>query len=212
MAETEQTTTEETTDETTETTADEAVVLTLGENTMANDAKNVSVGKPKTDGALYWAPSGTDLPTDATTALAAKFKALGYASEDGVSVSEGRDSEDIKAWGGTTVLKPQTGYDATLTVTFIETLNSQVAKVVYGESNVTVTDTTFSIKHTADTADEGVLVVDMLMTGGKAKRLVIPRAQMSEQDDTSYTDGDVIGWACTFACLPDDSGVAIYEY
>ena len=38
---------------------------------------NVSVGKPKIAGAVYVAPLGTTLPTDAVTALATAFKGLG---------------------------------------------------------------------------------------------------------------------------------------
>lgn len=45
---------------------------------------NVTAAKPRTGGAIYRAPLGTAIPTDATTALAEAFKALGYLSEDGL--------------------------------------------------------------------------------------------------------------------------------
>ena len=87
-----------------------------------NNVDNVIVGKPKTDGAIFMAPAGTTLPTDATTALASAFKCLGYVSEDGVVNSNSPESEDIKAWGGDIVASPLTGkpdkFSFTLTRTF----------------------------------------------------------------------------------------------
>lgn len=41
-----------------------------------SDAKNVSTGKPKVGGAIFRAPLGTTLPTDATTALDAALSHL----------------------------------------------------------------------------------------------------------------------------------------
>lgn len=65
---------------------------------MANNKDNVSTGKPKVGGAVFTAITGSTLPTDATTALDAAFKSLGYCSEDGVTNSSGISTENIKAW------------------------------------------------------------------------------------------------------------------
>ena len=54
---------------------------------MANTVANVSAGKPAVGGAVFVAPTGTTLPTDATTALGSAFKALGYCSDDGLTNS-----------------------------------------------------------------------------------------------------------------------------
>ena len=58
--------------------------------TNHNNKKNVSLGKPKKTGCLYYAPAGTALPTDATTALPAAYTCVGYLSEDGVTNAYGR--------------------------------------------------------------------------------------------------------------------------
>ena len=49
------------------------------------DAKNVTAAKPKVGGAVWRAPLGTTLPTDAKTALDKAFKSLGYISSDGLT-------------------------------------------------------------------------------------------------------------------------------
>ena len=45
-----------------------------------NNASNVTAAKPKIGGAIYMAPTGTELPTDAETALNAAFVNLGFVS------------------------------------------------------------------------------------------------------------------------------------
>ena len=57
---------------------------------MANNSSNVSFGKPKVTGGFYYAPAGTPVPTDATTALNNKFVSVGYISEDGLAIIPGR--------------------------------------------------------------------------------------------------------------------------
>ena len=64
---------------------------------MGNDKSNIAIGLPNPKGALYWAPLGTPLPTDATTALDNAFINLGYVTEDGLTSSTAEEGDDIKA-------------------------------------------------------------------------------------------------------------------
>ncbi len=73
-----------------------------------NERKYVAAGKPKVGGAIFRAPLGTTLPTNATGTLDAEFKELGYASEDGVTNANSAESDTIQAWGGDAVLTVQT--------------------------------------------------------------------------------------------------------
>lgn len=171
---------------------------------MAADATKVSTGKPKIGGAMSRAPLGTALPTDTTTALNEAFVALGYISEDGLTNKNSPESDEIKAWGGDTVLTDQTEKSDTFTFTLIESLN--------GDENVTVTGSKISVKANTKELTAQAWVVDMVMNSSKKKRIVIPNGKVSEIGDIVYTDGDPIGYELTVAAFPDTDGNTHYEY
>lgn len=179
-----------------------------------NTAANVSVGKPAVAGAIYNAPTGTALPTDTTTALNVAFKGLGYVSEDGLTNSNSPESESIKAWGGDTVLTVLSGKEDTFSFTLIESLNLDVLKAVYGSSNITGTSLTAGVTVKANSSEVGASewVIEMILTGNIAKRIVIPSGKISEIGEITYTDSDAIGYEITLTCFPDSSGNTHYEY
>ncbi|OFI49524.1 phage tail protein [Floricoccus tropicus] len=175
--------------------------------------ENVSTAKPKVDGAIYSAPLGTALPTDATTALNPAFKGLGYISEDGLTNENTPDTDTIKAWGGDTVVIVQNSKEDTFTYTLIEATNVDVLKEVYGKDNVSGTLATgITIKANATPLEEHALVIDMILKNGLLKRIVIPNGQVSELGEISYTDGDAIGYETTLTAMPDKDGNSHYEY
>lgn len=180
---------------------------------MPNTVTNVSAGKPKVGGAVFVAPIGTTLPVNATATLDAAYAALGYVSEDGVTNSNSPDSDTLKAWGGDVVLTFLNSKEDTFTLTFIEALNVDVLKLVYGDNNVTG-DLTNGISITANSSEveEKIVVIDMILRGGVLKRIVIPDAKLSELGDIVYADEEAIGYETTLQCMPDSSGNTHYEY
>jgi uncharacterized repeat protein (TIGR02543 family) len=178
-----------------------------------SNTENVSVGKPKVGGAISVAPVGTTLPTNARAALDAAFAKLGYASEDGVTNNNTPEADNVKAWGGDTVLVLQTSKEDTFGFTLIECLSKQVLQFVYGTSNVTGDITNgIVIKANSEEQEEHAIIIDMNLRGGVLKRVVIPRGRVSEVGEITYADESAIGYATTITCLPDENGNTHYEY
>lgn len=179
--------------------------------TTNNNTANVAAGKPKVAGGVWRAPAGTALPTNATTALADTYVAMGYVSEDGVVNSNSPSSTDIKAWGGDTVLTVQTEKPDTFQFTLIEVLKTDVQEAVYGSDNVTTTNSVTTITANSKEAEAAVWVIETVLHGSY-KRIVIPNGKVSEIGDVTYKDEEAVGYQLTVAALPDSSGNTHYEY
>lgn len=179
---------------------------------MAN-ANLVTVGAPKVGGAVFRAPKGTTLPTSATTTIGNTFVDLGFISEDGVSNDNTRESEEIKDWGGSIVLTPQTEKKDTWKMTFLESKSVEVLKTIYGDGNVTGTLATgITVKSNAEELEEHAWVIDMVTTDGDLKRITIPHGKVSEVGEVVYKNDEPVGFETTITAFPDASGNTHYEY
>lgn len=178
-----------------------------------NDSSNVTVGKPKKGGAIFYAPLGTTLPTNALDDLADEFVNVGYISEDGLTNSNSPESSDLKAWGGDTVLSMQTAKPDSFKFKIIEAKSADALAYIYGADNVSG-DLETGITVVASTADMDYmsLVIDMELRGGILKRIVIPTCKITAVEDIVYKDSDAVGYGTTITATPDLSGNTHYEY
>lgn len=177
------------------------------------NASNVSAGKPKIGGAIYRAPLGTALPTDAISELDKAFKSLGYCGEDGLKNKNTPESGSIKAWGGDTVLNYQKSKDDVFTFTLIEAKDVETLKTVYGDENVTgELKSGIAVKANSKEMPDCAWVVEMILRGDTLKRIVIPSASVSEIGEIVYKDDNAIAYETTIKATPDKDGNTHYEY
>lgn len=184
---------------------------------MPNTISNVVAGRPLSTGGVLLGTGSPVLPTDASTTPASGFTAAGFIGEDGVTMSIGRDTNKIKAWGNSIVKVTQTDHSVTFQWAFIETLNVNVEKAVFGAGNVTATPATTTAGNrlaTRITADQLPHMPSIFeVKDGLARvRLVVPDLQITEQGDVVFNDGDVIMYQVTAEAFEDSNGVKVYKY
>lgn len=178
---------------------------------MANNSANVSAAKPKVGGAIWWAPAGTEAPTDAVTPLTNAFKNVGYVSEDGLTEKETRTSQKDKAWGGDTVNYSQTEYEKSYSFKMIET-NETTMGILHGAKNVTATGGNLSkVVHTAEELPSGVWVFEMIVAS-KVLRKVASEARITETGEVAYKDGSLVTYPVTLGVLPDEDGQYVVDH
>lgn len=181
---------------------------------MANNtATNVSTGKPNVSGAVFVAPLGTTLPTDATTALGGSYTCLGYVSDAGLENNNEMDVSEIKAWGGAIVYRSLTGLNDNFALALIESENIDVLKNVYGDGNVTVDGSgNATVNIITEDPQEKVWVFELSLRGGRAKRIVIPDGAVTARETITYNDSDAIQYGITVSAYPDANGKTHIEY
>lgn len=180
---------------------------------MSNTATNVAVGKPQISGAVFRAPLGSTLPTDAVTALDAAFKNVGYIATDGVVNNDTITTQNYRAWGGDVVITFQTEKTDDFSFSMIEALNTETLKAYHGDANVTGDLANgITVEVNADDLGECAWVIDMILRGGVAKRIVIPDAIIAEKGEVTYKDDTVISYPVRLTANVDTSGNTHYEY
>lgn len=172
------------------------------------------VGRPDAAGGIASAKLGTAAPVDASTPLAETIQRLGLISDDGLSETTDRSTEQVRAWGGSLAKVIQTEFGLTYEFTFLTT-SLAVLRQIHGEDNVVVsgegTEASIAIKVNKDTLPERLYVFEV-KDGDNKIRIVVPRGQVTEVGDVTYVHSDVIRYQVTVTAYPDDAGNEAYKY
>ena len=176
------------------------------------NAAQVTVGAAAATGAIFVAPKGTTLPTDATTALGNTFVLLGFTSDEGVQISEDGNTESIRAWEGRKlVYNVRTEYTESISFTPIQ-CNADVAKLTWGDDMVVEgADGALTIKHHGGTIEPVVIAIETTPRENIVRRYV-GTFQLKERGEATLDGTQADGRQLSFDAIPDASGVTMYEY
>ena len=172
---------------------------------MANSSKaNIALSKTLVTGVVFVGDKTSKLPTDGTTALDSTFANVGYINDDGIENNPDIKTKDVNEMGGRTILTIISSYSETYAFTMDET-NATALALRYGTSNVkTGTDGAITIDHTMPDGETLPVVIEIPMTNGKIKRILIPEASLSDVEKIKYSSGDAIGYGVTFSANSSD--------
>ena len=177
---------------------------------MTKNVDEIVVGA---NGSLWVAPVGTAAPADETAAPGVGWVDLGYASEDGVTVTDSKTLESIPVW--------QLFYPARRIVTerdlalsfVLRQWNGENVKLAFGGGEVTEpVPASGSYKYTPpdpEAIDERALMIDWA-DGTKHYRLVLTRGMVTENVETNLVRTAAADLPITFGLIGDDTGEPWY--
>lgn len=166
---------------------------------------------------VYLAPVGTAAPVDATVALAAAWKNVGYTTEDSLKFNEQPDFQELKsAQSDFPVRRFQVGDSATVEVD-LEQWSSDNFKAVYGGGTVTTinvtgppTSTHYKFVPPRVGGRSEVAAIVEVIDGGKHYRFVIPRTMQMDGVATDLAKGAAAKLPLRLGVLGGDNTDAWY--
>ena len=167
---------------------------------MALDADQVRVAAT---GRIYVAPVDTAPPADSGTSPAAGWIDMGYVSEDGVSLTFDRTTEDVNAWQGTKLRVITTDEPASVSFTLMET-SQDTYPVIYGGGEVTGADDEwlFTPPGKGDNAIRALLID--WNDGAIVYRYHFPRVQVEGSVEQQFSATAAASYPLTLGVLDAD--------
>ena len=165
---------------------------------MATDSSKVRVA---VSGEVLVGATTAAAPTGTATATTG-FTGLGYVSEDGVTETRDRSSDDIKAWqGGATVRTVVTEANLTYSFRLLET-KKETVELYYGTTvTAAATEGNFTIVP-SNTGGRKSFILDVV-DGTELLRVYIPQGEVTEVGEITYSNGEPIGYEVTVTAYAD---------
>jgi hypothetical protein len=164
---------------------------------------------------VYVADLGTTAPVDVVAAWAAGWEFIGLLGEDGMTEAREQDSTDHYAWGSILVRNVRSRHKRTFVVNALEDTHLVFGLLNPGSTALTSAGptpptgtTTRTVKvPTSDPRAFGFELVD----GDLTKRIVIPRGEVTEVGDRTFSDSEMDMRELTITVYPTSDGTLYTE-
>lgn len=159
------------------------------------------------NGHIYVAPLGSTMPTNVTTALTSAWADLGYADEDGVSITPSVETNDINAWQSAVPVKTTlTTVGLELQFKLLQTNQATTGFFLFGDDwTGNVSDIASLVLSSDPSLNEVSLVIEWEDDEGNTNRLLIPRGIVTDREAVQLVRNDAVKYGITFRVL-DSSG------
>lgn len=164
---------------------------------------------------VYVAPLGTTAPTDVATAWAAAWKVVGLLSEEGMTEAREDDSTDHYAWGSILIRTTRSKHKRSFVVAVLEDGLTVQGIVNPGSTSVTSAGPTppaGTVTRTIRVPGVNIQAFGFQFADGTVtRRIAIPRGEVVEVGDVTYSDADLYMRELTINVLPASDGTLYTE-
>lgn len=194
---------------------------------MAQNNALIFSADPVVGGGLRVNSVGTDLSAisgfNAKTVLDNTWIDLGNMGDDGFTEKLAKKNDKKRNFGGDIVKIVQSEFDATLSFTFMESVNGLVLQAIFGSANVTIVPANGTHgtqvmvnKNDLRIPDQSWLIDTYDSETGARYRNWVPDGMVFEVGDIKVATTDIISYKITLQCfqtvLSDGSKAAIRTY
>jgi hypothetical protein len=165
----------------------------------------VQVGTSNGPG-IYIAPAGTEPPDDTETEWGSPWRILGYLSDDGPTVGQSTDSEDITPWQSAVPLRSViTGRQITMQFVLWQLNPVTLALYFDNEEPTPGTDGSIDMELRSDAPQRLHAIGIDSADAERVFRISFTRASLTDAGDMQITRGAAVPLDCTLSAL-DDGG------
>ena len=149
---------------------------------------------------VWFAPLGTDLPTDVATPLDPKFYTVGYVSDDGITIGSDVSQDDLFAWQSVSPIRSIVG-SRTFTFEFTMVETTKETLELYFDTTGTSTEDGITIPVPDVPEAKRYCAVLEGKDGSKTTRLVWGSVTLSDAGEVNWKRTELMGWPVTMQVL-----------